>query len=138
MQGKLIGVIQDGVFRRLGGTEDISGDYRVIASSYRNLKEEVSAGRFREDLFFRLNAMPLVVPPIRNRIEDILPLAQRFMMKYGLELGKDVTDIDPKAVTTLQQYSFPGNVRELQNIIERAMMLCVGRVLTNGDFPGAH
>ncbi|MBL8053213.1 MAG: sigma-54-dependent Fis family transcriptional regulator, partial [Nitrospira sp.] len=74
----------------------------------------------------------------RNRIEDILPLAQRFMMKYGLELGKDVTDIDPKAVTTLQQYSFPGNVRELQNIIERAMMLCVGRVLTNGDFPGAH
>lgn len=138
MQGKLIGVIQDRTFRRLGGTEDISGDYRVIASSYRNLKEDVALGRFREDLFFRLNAMPLIVPPIRNRIEDILPLAQRFMMKYGLELGKDVTDIDSKAVATLQRYAFPGNVRELQNIIERAMMLCVGRTLTNGDFPGAH
>jgi len=138
MQGKLIGIVQDRTFRRLGGTEDILGDYRVIASSYRDLKEEVSAGRFREDLFFRLNAMSFVVPPVRKRIEDIIPLAKRFMMKYGLELGKEVTDIDPKAVATLQQYAFPGNVRELQNIIERAMMLCGGRTLTNGDFPGAH
>lgn len=138
MQGKLVGIVQDRMFRRLGGVEDISGDFRVIASSYRNLKEEVSGGRFREDLFFRLNAIQFVVPPIRSRPEDIVPLAKLFMMKYGLELGKEVTDIDPKAVATLQQYAFPGNVRELQNIIERAMMLCMGKTLTSSDLPGAH
>lgn len=138
MQGKLVGIVQDRMFRRLGGVEDISGDFRVIASSYRDLKEEVSGGRFREDLFFRLNAIPFVVPPIRNRIEDIIPLAKLFMMKYGLEFRKEVTDIDPKAVTVLQQYGFPGNVRELQNIIERAMMLCAGTILTSSDLPGAH
>lgn len=138
MQGKLIGIVQDRMFRRLGGVEDISGDFRVIASSYRDLKMEVSTGRFREDLFFRLNAVQFVVPPIRNRTEDVIPLAKLFMMKYGLEMGKEVTDIDPKAVATLQQYSFPGNVRELQNIIERAMMLCMGKTLTSSDLPGAH
>ncbi|MBX3331207.1 MAG: sigma-54-dependent Fis family transcriptional regulator [Nitrospira sp.] len=138
MQGKLVGIVQDRMFRRLGGVEDISGDFRVIASSYRDLKEEVSGGRFREDLFFRLNAIPFIVPPIRNRIEDIIPLAKLFMMKYGLEFRKEVTDIDPKAVTVLQQYGFPGNVRELQNIIERAMMLCAGTILTSSDLPGAH
>jgi len=138
MQGKLVGIVQDRTFRRLGGTEDITGDFRVIASSYRNLKEEVSAGRFREDLFFRLNALQIQVPPMRSRVDDIIPLAKRFMMKYGVELGKEVTDIDSKAVATLQQYAYPGNVRELQNIIERAMMLCAGKILTNGDIPGAH
>ncbi len=138
MQGKLIGIVQDRVFRRLGGMEDIAGDYRVVASSYRNLQEEVSAGRFREDLFFRLNAMSFVIPPLRKRIEDIIPLAKRFMVKYGVEFGKEITDIDPKAVATLQQYAFPGNVRELQNIIERAMMRCTGRILTDGDLSGAH
>jgi two-component system response regulator AtoC len=138
MQGKLLGIVQDRSFRRLGGTEDITGDFRVIAASYRDLREEVLAGRFREDLFFRLNVVQFVVPPIRNRVEDIVPLAKRFMVKYGLELGKEVTEIDPKAVATLEQYLFPGNVRELQNIIERAMMLCVGKTLTPGDFPGAH
>ena len=138
MQGKLVGIVQDRMFRRLGGVEDISGDFRVIASSYRDLKEEVSGGRFREDLFFRLNAMPFVVPPIRTRTEDIIPLAKLFMMKYGLEFRKEVTDIDPKAVAVLQQYVFPGNVRELQNIIERAMMLCMGKILTSSDLPGAH
>lgn len=138
MQGKLISIVQDRTFRRLGGTEDITGNFRVIASSYRNLKEEMSAGRFREDLFFRLNAMEIKVPPMRSRVDDIIPLAKRFMMKYGVELGKEVTDIDPKAVATLQQYEYPGNVRELQNIIERAMMLCAGKILTHGDIPGAH
>jgi two-component system response regulator AtoC len=138
MQGKLVGIVQDRMFRRLGGVEDISGDFRVIASSYRDLKVEVSGGRFREDLFFRLSAMQFVVPPLRNRREDIIPLTKLFMMKYGLELGKEVTDIDPKAVATLQQYLFPGNIRELQNIIERAMMLCMGKTLTSSDLPGAH
>jgi two-component system response regulator AtoC len=138
MQGKVVGIVENQLFRRLGGTEDIAGDFRVLASSYRDLKAEVAAGRFREDLFYRLNAVPLVVPPIRNRLEDIVPLAKLFLMKYGLELGKEITEIDPRAIHQLQQYAFPGNVRELQNMIERAMMLCAGRTLTPGDFPGAH
>jgi len=138
MQGRVLGIVQDRSFRRLGGTEDITGDFRLIASSYRDLKAEVSAGRFRDDLFFRLNAIQLVVPPLRNRVEDIVPLTKRFIIKYGLEFGKDVTDIDPKAVAILEKYSFPGNVRELQNMVERAMMLCVGKTLTAGDLPGAH
>lgn len=138
MQGKVVGIVEDQSFRRLGGTEDIAGDFRVLASSYRDLKAEVAAGRFREDLFYRLNAVPFVVPPIRNRIEDIVPLAKLFIMKYGLELGKEITEIDPRAIKQLQQYAFPGNVRELQNMIERAMMLRAGRTLTPGDFPGVH
>ncbi|HXV69097.1 MAG TPA: sigma-54 dependent transcriptional regulator, partial [Nitrospira sp.] len=138
MQGKVLGVVQDRSFRRLGGMEDIIGDYRVMASSYRDLKEEVSAGRFREDLFFRLNVVQLSVPPLRNRMEDIVPLAKRFIVKSGAELGKEVTDLDPKAIAVLEKYPFPGNVRELQNIIERAIMLCSGKMLTPGDLPGAH
>ncbi len=138
MQGKLVGIVQDRMFRRLGGVEDIFGDFRVIASSYRDLKVEVSAGRFREDLFFRLSAMQFLVPPLRSRIEDIMPLTKLFIMKYGLELGKEVTDIDPGAVATLQRYLFPGNVRELQNIVERAVMLCMGKTLTSSDLPGAY
>ena len=138
IQGKVLGIVQDRTFRRLGGMEDITGDFRVIASSYRDLKAEVLAGRFREDLFFRLNVVQFVVPPLRNRVEDIVLLTKRFMMKYGLELGKEVTDIDPRAIAILKRYPFPGNVRELQNIIERAMMLCVGKTLTPADLPGAH
>lgn len=137
MQGKLVGVVQAQSFRRLGGTEDIIGDFRVIASSYRDLKAEVAAGRFREDLFYRLNVVPFVLPPLRTRTEDIVPLAKLFLVKYGIELGKQVTDLDSRATKALEQYAFPGNVRELQNMIERAMMLSVGKTLTLGDFPGA-
>jgi two-component system, NtrC family, response regulator AtoC len=98
----------------------------------------VSAGRFREDLYFRLNVISFVLPPLRDRMADIMPLTKLFMVKYGLELGKEVAEIDPKAVAILEKYSFPGNVRELQNIIERAMMLCTGKALTAADLPGAH
>jgi two-component system, NtrC family, response regulator AtoC len=138
MQGKLLGILQDRSFRRVGGTEDKPGDFRVIASTYRDLKQEVSAGRFREDLYFRLNVISFVLPPLRDRMADIMPLTKLFMVKYGLELGKEVAEIDPKAVAILEKYSFPGNVRELQNIIERAMMLCTGKALTAADLPGAH
>jgi two-component system response regulator AtoC len=138
MQGKLLGILQDRSFRRVGGTEDIPIDFRVITSTYRDPKQEVSAGRFREDLYFRLNVISFVLPPLRDRVEDIVPLAKRFMAKYGLELGKEVAEIDPKAIATLEKYSYPGNVRELQNIIERAIMLCTGKALTDADLPGAH
>jgi two-component system response regulator AtoC len=135
MQGKLLGVLQDRSFRRVGGTEDLTGDFRVIAASSRDLKQEVAAGRFREDLYFRLNVLAFLLPPLRNRIEDIGPLSKRFMVKYGMELGKEAVEIDSAAISILERYPFPGNVRELQNVIERAMMLCKGKILTASDLP---
>jgi two-component system response regulator AtoC len=135
MQAKLLGVMEDRSFRRVGGTEDITGDFRVIVASSRDLKQEVSAGRFREDLYYRLNVLAFRVPPLRNGVEDIVPLSKRFMVKYGMELGKEVVEIDPAAIAVLERYPFPGNVRELQNVIERAMILCKGKILTAGDLP---
>jgi two-component system, NtrC family, response regulator AtoC len=134
-QAKLLGVLQDRSFRRVGGTEDITGDFRVIAASSRDLQQEVSAGRFREDLYYRLNILAFRVPPLRNGVEDIVPLSKRFMVKYGMELGKEVVEIDPGAIAILERYPFPGNVRELQNVIERAMILCKAKILTAGDLP---
>ena len=110
----------------------------MIASSYRDLKQEVSAARFRGDLYSRLNGVALVLPPLRNRVEDIVPLSKRFIVKYGIELGKKVVELDPKASAFLEQYLFPRNVRERQNIIEREVMLCVGKTLTAKEPPGAH
>ena len=135
MQAKLSGVLQDRSFRRVGGTEDITGDFRVIAASSRDLKQEVTAGRFREDLYYRLNVLAVRVPPLRNGVEDIAPLSKRFMVKFGMELGKEVVEIDPAAIAILERYPFPGNVRELQNVIERAMILCKGKILISGDLP---
>ena len=135
MQAKLLGVLQDRSFCRVGGTEDITGDFRVIVASSRDLKQEVAAGRFREDLYYRLNVFAFRVPPLRNGIEDIVPLSKRFMVKYGMELGKEVVEIDPAAIAVLERHPFPGNVRELQNVIERAMILCKGKILTAGDLP---
>lgn len=135
MQAKLLRVLQDRSFRRVGGTEDLSGDFRIIVASHRDLTHEVAAGRFRGDLYFRLNTMACLVPPLRNGVEDIVPLSKGFMAKSGIELGKELMEIDPAAIAILERYPFPGNVRELQNVIERAMMLCKGKILTAGDLP---
>ena len=135
MQAKLLRVLQDRSFRRVGGTENLSGDFRIIVASHRDLTHEVAAGRFRGDLYFRLNTMACLVPPLRNGVEDIVPLSKGFMAKSGLELGKELIEIDPAAIAILERYPFPGNVRELQNVIERAMMLCKGKILTAGDLP---
>jgi DNA-binding NtrC family response regulator len=111
----------------------------VIASSYRDLKQEVSAARFRDDLYSRLNGVALVLPPLGNRVEDIVPLSKRFIAKYGVGPGKkEVMELDPRAIAFLEQYPFPGNVRELQNMIERWMMLCVGKTVTAMELPAAH
>jgi DNA-binding NtrC family response regulator len=117
----------------VGGTEDIAGDFRVIVASNRDLKQEVAARRFREDLYLRLNVLTLLLPPLRSRVEDIAPLTKQFMAKYGIELGKDVVEIDSAAIALLQRHPFPGNVRELQNVIERAMISCKGKILTSGN-----
>ena len=134
-QGKLLRILEDRTFRRIGGTEDMSGDFRVIVASSRDLKREVAAGRFREDLYFRLNILAYVLPPLRSRVEDIAPLSKRCMVKYGMDLGKDAVEIDPAAIAILERHPFPGNVRELQNVIERAMISCKGKILTAGDLP---
>jgi two-component system, NtrC family, response regulator AtoC len=135
MQSTLLHVLQDRSFRRVGGSAQIAVDARFIVATNRDLKKEVSDGRFREDLFARLTASTVVLPPLRSRVEDIVPLAKRSMVKFGVKVGKDVGEIEPDAVAFLERYPFPGNVRELQNVIERAMMLCKGKALTASDLP---
>jgi two-component system response regulator AtoC len=135
MQAKLLRVLQERTFRRVGGTEDIAVDFRLIAATNRDLKKEVARGAFREDLYFRLNVVTFELPPLRKRVEDILPLSMRALVHYGREFGKDVTEIDAEARAILERYAYPGNIRELQNIIERAMIFCHGRALTASYLP---
>ena len=135
MQAKLLRILHERSFRRLGGTADIGVDFRLIAATNRDLKKAVAEGLFREDLYFRLNVVSIEIPPLRKRVEDILPLCRRALVQYGREFGKDVTEIDPGASRILQRYCYPGNIRELHNIIERALIFCQGRTLTVAYLP---
>ncbi len=135
MQAKLLRVIQERSFRRLGGTDDIGVDFRLITATNRDLKKEVGRGAFREDLYFRLNVVAFELPPLRNRVEDIFPLCQRALVRFAQEFGKQVPELDPEARTLLERYHYPGNIRELQNILERAMIFCQGRTLTSSCLP---
>ena len=135
MQAKLLRVLQERSFKRLGGREDIEVDFRLIAATNRDLKREVANGNFREDLFFRLNVVSLELPPLRQRVEDIIPLCLQTLIKKGNEVNKDISEIDPEARRLLERYPYPGNIRELQNIIERAVIFCHGKSLTPGDLP---
>ena len=135
MQSTLLQVLQERSFQRAGGIALIALTARCIVATKRDLKKEVSEGRFREDLFAYLAASALELPPLRSRNEDIVPLTTHFMVKCGVKFGKDVVEVDPDAIAVLQRYPFPGNVRELQNVIERAMMLCKGKTLTASDLP---
>ncbi len=135
MQGKLLRVIQERAFRRLGGTEDIDVDFRLITATNRELKKEVARGTFREDLFFRLHVVAFELPPLRKRVEDILPLCRRAVVRFAQEFGKEVPELDPQASAMLQQYAYPGNIRELENILERAMIFCQGRTLMPSCLP---
>jgi two-component system response regulator PilR (NtrC family) len=123
MQVKLLRVLQDKEFKRVGGTEDIRVDVRIIAATNKELEEAVKEKRFREDLFYRLNVIQIKLPPLRDRREDIQILANHFLKKYSQELGKNISKISPEALQVLLNYEYPGNVRELQNIIERAVAL---------------
>lgn len=135
MQAKLLRILQERSFRRLGGTTDIGVDFRLIAATNRDLKQAVADGLFREDLYFRLNVVSIELPPLRKRVEDILPLCQRALVRYGREFGKEVMEIDPQAGRMLQEYPYPGNIRELHNIMERALIFCQGRMLTPDCLP---
>jgi len=123
MQVKLLRVLQDKEFKRVGGTEDIRVDVRIIAATNKEIEEAVKEKRFREDLFYRLNVIQIKLPPLRDRREDIQTLANHFLKKYSQELSKNILNISPEALQILLNYEYPGNVRELQNIIERAVAL---------------
>ncbi len=131
MQVKLLRVLQDKEFKRVGGTEDIRVDVRIISATNKDLEEAVRERRFREDLFYRLNVIQIKLPPLRERREDIPLLAEHFLKKYSTELNKNITKISPEAIQILLHYDYPGNVRELQNIIERAVALETGLELSS-------
>jgi PAS domain S-box-containing protein len=133
LQIKLLRVLQDGEFERLGSSDTIKVDVRVIAATNRDLEEEIRKGRFREDLFYRLNVFPITVPPLRQRAEDIALLAPFFVEKASKRLGKSIEQIPEGVVHKLQAYSWPGNVRELENVIERAVINSSGPRLRLAD-----
>ena len=128
-QSKLLGILDDRSFQRVGGSESIPVDMRVIAATNRNLRDEVSAGRFRQDLYFRLNVLNVELRPLRERPSDILPLAEYFVRRYSRSCGRSSVSIGAAARETMMRYSWPGNVRELANMIERAVLLQNGPVL---------
>jgi len=129
LQPKLLRVIQDGEFERLGSSGTIKADVRVIAATNRNLEEEVRRGRFREDLWYRLNIFPITVPPLRERMEDIALLVDFFVDKISKRLGKSIERIPTSVMNALQDYQWPGNVRELENVLERAVINSSGSKL---------
>ncbi len=135
LQSKLLRTIQEKEINPLGSTEKIKIDTRIIAATNRDLKKEVDAGRFREDLYYRLNVIPITIPPLRERREDISQLIHYFIEKYSKEMGKEISGVEPTAMKVLLQYVYPGNVRELSNIMERAVALSMGLKLKVSDLP---
>jgi transcriptional regulator with GAF, ATPase, and Fis domain len=136
LQAKLLRFLEEKRFKRVGGTVDIRVDVRVISATNRNLQEEVQQGKFREDLFYRLNVLPIVLPPLRDRRGDIARLVSFYINEYNTEFKKRIGGATPEALAQLQRYSWPGNVRELRNAVERAMLLAEGDILTAGDLGG--
>ncbi|MGA3209929.1 MAG: sigma-54 dependent transcriptional regulator [Terriglobales bacterium] len=123
VQAKLLRVLEEGCFMRLGGTRQLKVDVRIIAATNSDLKKSIAQGEFREDLFYRLNVVPISIPPLRERKEDIMPVALDMMQKYNRELKKNFTGFTPAAAELLEKYAWPGNMRELRNVVERAMIL---------------
>jgi transcriptional regulator with GAF, ATPase, and Fis domain len=129
LQVKLLRVIQDGEFERLGSPRTLKVNVRIIAASNRNLEEEIRAGRFREDLFYRLSVFPITIPPLRQRTDDIELLVRYFVAKYTKKTGKKIDTIPKETLELFRHYRWPGNVRELENVIERAVITSQGPVL---------
>jgi two-component system response regulator PilR (NtrC family) len=137
LQVKLLRVLQERAVRPVGATTEIPVDVRVLAATNRDVEEDVKAGRFRQDLYYRLNVIRLELPPLRERREDIPLLTERFVQRFAQEMGKDVSGLTPDAVRALERYAFPGNVRELENMMERAVALAGTRSIGLGDLPEA-
>ena len=135
MQSKFLRVLEDQTFRRVGGVKDISVNVQVVASTNRNLETVVSEGKFREDLYYRLSVIPIVIPPLRERKEDIPALIEHFIQRYNVQFRKNVKGITAEGMKLLMNYSWPGNVRELKNAIERAMILADHETIDVSELP---
>ncbi|MFQ5989582.1 MAG: sigma-54-dependent transcriptional regulator [Candidatus Methylomirabilales bacterium] len=135
LQAKLLRVLQERQVRRVGGNRFIDVDVRVVSATHQNLAEMVQEARFREDLYYRLNVIPLPLPPLRERPGDIPLLAYHFLRKYAAQSGKEVKGITPESLELLEAYPWPGNVRELQNVMERAVVLAEGELVTPAELP---
>lgn len=135
MQIELLRVLETKRFTRVGGNKEITSDFRVICATNKDLKKMVEAGSFREDLFYRLNVVNIVIPPLRKRVEDIKLLVDYFIKKYCKAMSRDLMTIDSAALNRLEQFEFPGNVRELENMIERAIVVGNGREIRLRDLP---
>jgi two-component system, NtrC family, response regulator HydG len=136
-QVRLLRVLQEGEIKRVGAADSVRVDVRVIAATHRDLPKLVKAGKFREDLFYRLNVIAIPLPPLRDRVEDVPLLAHHFLRRYTERLGKKVRTLSPEAIELLCGYRWPGNVRELENAVERAVVLCRGEAVTPVDLPPA-
>ena len=134
-QIKLLRVLQERTFERVGGEETIEVDVRVVAATNRNIEEEVKAGRFREDLYYRLNVVRLQVPPLRERKDDIPLLMDSFLKRFSEENSKSILGFENRARQALYRYDWPGNIRELQNCIESAVVMCSGKEISIEDLP---
>jgi formate hydrogenlyase transcriptional activator len=137
LQAKLLRVLQEGEFERVGGTQTLKVDVRLIAATNRDLERAVAEGRFRADLYYRLNVFPIVIPPLRKRLQDVPRLARHFAMLYASKMGKNVGPLNADVLERLAAYAWPGNVRELQNVIERAVILSPNGRFELGDFAAA-
>ena len=135
LQGKILRALQEREVRRVGGNETIPVDVRVVAATNRDLEAMMKAGQFREDLFYRLNVIPIVLPPLRERAGDVPALVQRFLEKANGTHGTAVADIDPAALDLLVRHPWPGNIRQLESVVERAVLLCEGTTVRPGDLP---
>ncbi len=135
MQAKLLRAIQEREIQRVGGDQTIKVEVRILAATNKNLKEEVENGRFREDLYYRLNVLSLELPPLRERLEDIPLLAAHFLRQYALKNEKIVKGFTPGAMDKMVKYSWPGNVRELENTVERAVVLLMGEYISERELP---
>ncbi len=138
MQVKLLRVLQEQEFERVGGVSTIRVDVRIITATNKNLEEEVKAGRFREDLFYRLNVVPIHIPALRDRREDIDPLVRSFLQQFNEKLRKGIapiTGITPETMLALRSYSWPGNIRQLENVLERMVLMADGPILSARDLP---
>ena len=135
VQAKMLRVLEEGTFMRLGGTSTIKVNIRLVAATNEHLKSAISEGRFREDLYYRMNVVQLYIPPLRERQEDIVPLALEILQKLNGELKKTFTGFTPAAANLLEQYGWPGNIRELRNVIERTMILTADNEIDAGHLP---
>jgi DNA-binding NtrC family response regulator len=136
LQAKLLRVLQEQEFERVGGSAPIKVDVRIIATTNRDLEAHAAQGLFRQDLYFRLSVIPVTIPPLRDRREDIPLLASRFAMRTAAEMGKEIKGLEPETIAMLQAYGWPGNVRELQHAVERAVILSPESVLQPHAFDG--